>query len=84
MDWREKFNEEFVYEDAHGREFIKPEASVNDIKNFISQTLKQQVEEIKKIIIESVKDTEKEHGSKNVYLDMVGEIACEQILKKYL
>ena len=38
------------------------------------------VEEMKKIINESVEEATKEHGSPNVYIDMVGETLSEKLL----
>ena len=41
---------------------------------------KEVVEEMKKIINESVEEATKEHGSPNVYIDMVGETLSEKLL----
>ena len=48
------------------------------------KALQKQREEIVEIVKKAVDETTKEHGSSNVYIDMVGEIIIEEInfLKK--
>src|SRR3990167_3297932 len=52
------------------------ESALNDHASKIREEI---IEECLKIIRFSVEETQKEHGSPNVYIDMVGEIATETI-----
>jgi predicted neutral ceramidase superfamily lipid hydrolase len=55
----------------------------SEIKSFIESLFQSRLgelrSEVKKIISGAVKETEKVHGSPNVYIDMVGEIAIENL-----
>ncbi len=66
-------------------EFEKINESVNDRerveanKQFILSDRQEVLKIVRRLIIEAVNETIEEHGSPNVYIDMVGETLIEKI-----
>jgi len=82
MNELEKFEEEFLTNPAKKSCYLSGDEKreiVRWLKSHDQRLLKEIKDKVIKEIERAVKESEKELGSPNVYIDMVGEIAIENI-----
>ena len=92
IGWEEEFDNKFGHWDVEfemGCEFLlnntdgKCNCEHDEVKIFISNLLASErqrcVERVREMTAEAVNETTKEHGSPNVYIDMVGEILDDKL-----
>lgn len=81
-NWQKRFYEKFKIEQGTDY-FVATPFKLALIEQFIAQeietALNKERKEIKKLVQRAVKETEKEHGSPNIFIDMVGETIFEDL-----
>ncbi len=78
-EFEKKFTKYLLWKDVDKDHYFLQCPISEKIKSFILSDRQEVLKMVRRLIIEAVNETNEEHGSGNVYIDMVGETLIEKI-----